>query len=81
MIQGMETAKSNGEFEIISKKLNMWNNPWDLVKLGDVVQINPSRTLRKTKEAFHLAMRDIEVHRREISSHSYKEFSGSGTRF
>ena len=78
----METAKSNGEFETISKKLNMWNNPWDLVKLGDVIQINPSRTLRKTtKEAFHLAMRDVEVYRREITSHSYKVFKGSGARF
>ena len=81
VIQETETAKSNGEFETISPKLSMWNDRWNLVKLGDVVKINPQRKLAKKKQAFHVAMRDIEVHRREISSHSYKEFSGSGTRF
>ena len=81
MIQETETANSNGEFETISLKLSMWNDHWNLVKLGDVVKINPQRKLAKKKQAFHVAMRDIEVHRREISSHSYKEFNGSATRF
>ncbi|MYG06629.1 restriction endonuclease subunit S, partial [Candidatus Poribacteria bacterium] len=30
---------------------------------------------------FHLAMRDVEVYRRKITSHSSKEFRGSGARF
>ena len=59
----------------------MKNKRWNLVKLGDVVTINPQRKLTKTKEAFHVAMRDIEVFTREITSHSYKKFNGSGTRF
>ena len=81
MIQETETAKSNGEFETISKKLSMWNDRWNLVKLGDVVKINPQRKLAKKKQAFHVAMRDVEVYRREITAHSYKEFRGSGARF
>ena len=59
----------------------MRNDCWNLVRLGDVVKINPQRTLSRTKEAFHVAMRDIEVFRREITSHSCKEFRGSGARF
>jgi len=51
------------------------------VKLGDVVQINPRRTLPKKEKAFHLAMRDVEVYRQKITSHSSKEFRGSGARF
>ena len=81
VIQETETAKSNGEFETISKKLSMWNDRWNLVKLGDVVKINPQRKLAKKKQAFHLAMRDVEVYKREITSHSYKVFKGSGARF
>ncbi len=67
----METHESRG----------IRKNSSNLVKLEDVVQINPQRTLNKTNEAFHLAMRDVEVYRRKITSHSYKEFRGSGARF
>lgn len=63
------------------KNTSIKNNLWNLVKLGNVIQINPRRTLSKTKKAFHLAMRDVEVFRREITSHSYKVFKGSGARF
>lgn len=81
VIQGPEVVTANKEPGTTPKNLTTKNNRWDIVKLGDVVQINPKRTLRKTKEAFHLAMRDVEVYRREITSHSYKEFRGSGARF
>ena len=81
MIQRTETAKPNRESDVISEDSSIQNNLWNLVKLGDVVKINPQRKLAKAKQAFHIAMRDIEVHRREIGSYSYKEFSGSGTRF
>ena len=60
---------------------NIGNNLWNLVKLGNAIQINPRRTLPRKEKAFHLAMRDVEVFRRKIASHSYKEFRGSGTRF
>ena len=81
VIQGSETIIENEESETIPKNVTTKNNRWDVVKLGDVVQINPQRMLQKTKEAFHLAMRDVEVYRREITSHSSKEFRGSGARF
>ena len=81
VIQGAESVNLNNGSEAISGNSSIQNNLWNLVKLGDVVQINPQRTLRKAKEAFHLAMRDVEVYRREITSHSYKEFRGSGARF
>ena len=63
------------------RSLNMGNNLWNLVTLGNVVQINPRRTLPRKEKAFHVAMQDIEVYRREIASHSHKEFHGSGARF
>ena len=81
VIQGSENATANEESGTIPKNSTLKNNRWDVVKLGDVVQINPRRTLHKKEKAFHLAMRDVEVYRREITSHSYKEFRGSGARF
>ena len=81
VIQDSEDVTANEESGTLPKNSTRKNNRWDVVKLGDVVQINPQRKLTKTKEAFHVAMRDIEVFTREITSHSYKKFSGSGTRF
>lgn len=81
VIQGSEVVTANEESGIIPKNSTTKNNRWDVVKLGDVVQINPSRKLHRKENAFHVAMRDIEGFRREITSHSYKEFRGSGPRF
>ena len=77
----IQSAKPVKESQITAKNLDVGNNPWDPVKLGDVVQINPRRVLRRTEKAFHVAMRDVEVFTREITSYSYKEFNGSGMRF
>ena len=81
VIQGSEAVKTNEEFGTIPKNSRIKNNRWDVVKLGDVVKINPRRILPKKEKAFHLAMKDVEVYRREITSHSTKEFRGSGARF
>ena len=81
IIQGAEPVKANEESVTTLKNSSTKNKRWNPVKLGDVVTINPQRKLTKTKEAFHVAMRDIEVFTREITSHSYKKFNGSGTRF
>ena len=81
VIQEAEPVKANEESVTTLKNSGRKNKRWNLAKLGDVVTINPQRKLTKTKEAFHVAMRDIEVFRREIASHSSKEFHGSGTRF
>ena len=81
VIQESETVTANEEPGTIPKNSTQKNNRWDVVKLGDVVQINPRRTLPKKEKAFHLAMQDVEVYRRKITSHSSKEFRGSGARF
>ncbi|MCY3722120.1 MAG: restriction endonuclease subunit S [Candidatus Poribacteria bacterium] len=81
VIQVAETVKANEDSVTTLKNSSRKNKRWNLVKLGDVVTINPQRKLTKTKEAFHVAMRDIEVFTREITSHSFKEFRGSGARF
>ncbi|RKU22471.1 restriction endonuclease subunit S [Candidatus Poribacteria bacterium] len=81
VIQGPETVTANEESGTIPKNSATKNNRWDVVKLGDVVQINPRRTLPKKETAFHLAMQDVEGYRREITAHSSKEFRGSGARF
>lgn len=81
VIQGSEAVTTNEESGTIPKNSTTKNNRWDVVKLGDVVQINPRRTLPKKEKAFHLAMKDVEVYKREIISHSSKEFRGSGARF
>lgn len=81
VIQEAKPVNVNEESVVTSKNSSIKKKRWNLVKLGDVVKINPQRKLKKTKQAFHVAMRDVEVYRREINSHSYKEFSGSGTRF
>ncbi len=81
VIQNPGSVEANREFGSIPKRLNVESNCWDLAKLGDVIQINPQRMLNRTKETFHVAMRDIEVFTRSITSHAYKKFSGSGARF
>ena len=81
VIQGAEPVKANEESVTTPNDSSKKNNLWNLVKLGSVVQINPRRTLSRKEEAFHLAMKDVEVYRREITSHSSKEFRGSGARF
>jgi type I restriction enzyme S subunit len=81
VIQKAEPVKERAKSAGICASWGMGNNHWKLVKLGNVVQINPRRTLRRTEVAFHVSMQDIEVFRREITSHSFKEFSGSAARF
>lgn len=81
VIQNAESVKVDEESGTDSKNLDVGNGCWDKVKFGDVVQINPRRVLRKTENAFHVPMRDIETFTRKITSHSYKEFNGSGVRF
>ena len=81
VIQGTKLVETNEESGIILKNSGVKHNRWNLVKLGDVVKINPRRKLTRTREAVHVAMRDIEGHKRETTSHSYKKFSGSGARF
>ena len=77
----MEPVEDSGKSNGICESADIRNNCWSRVKLGDVVQINPPRTLRRTEEAFHVTMRDVEVFTREITSRSCKEFRGSGARF
>ena len=81
MIQRMEPVEDSGKSNGICESADIRNNCWSRVKLGNVVQINPPRTLRRTEEAFHVTMRDVEVFTREITSRSRKEFRGSGARF
>ena len=81
VIQGTKLVETNEESGTILKNSGVKHNRWNLVKLGDVVKINPRRKLTRTREAVHVAMRDIEGHKRETTSHSYKKFSGSGARF
>ena len=77
----MEPVEDSGKSNGICESADIRNNCWSRVKLGDVVQINPPRTLRRTEEAFHVTMRDVEVFTRKITSRSCKEFRGSGARF
>lgn len=81
VIQNAEPIKVDEKSGTTPKSLDIVNDCWDKVKFGDVVQINPRRVLRKTENAFHVPMRDIETFTRKITSHSYKEFNGSGVRF
>ena len=81
VIQEAEPVKESGQSGGIYGSWVLGKNRWNLVKLGNVIQINPPRTLRRTEVAFHVSMQDIEVFRREITSHSCKEFSGSAARF
>ena len=50
VIQGSEDVTANEESEIIPKNSTTKNNRCDVVKLGDVVQMNPRRTLPKKKK-------------------------------
>ena len=81
VIQDGKLDKETAESEYSCQSWNQENNGWDLVRLGNVVSINPRRTLHRGKTTIHVSMKDIEAFRREIASHSFKEFNGSATRF
>ena len=81
VIQDGKLDKETAESDYSYQSWNQENNDWYLVKLGNVVSINPRRTLHRGQTALHVSMKDIEAFRREIASHSFKEFNGSATRF
>ena len=81
VIQNGKLDKETAESDYSYQSWNQENNDWYLVKLGNVVSINPRRTLHRGQTALHVSMKDIEAFRREIASHSFKEFNGSATRF
>ena len=81
MIQDGKLEKETAKSEYSCQSWNQGNNGWELVKLGNVVNINPRRRLHRGKTALHVSMKDIEAFRREIASHSFREFNGSATRF
>ncbi len=81
VIQEQKLGKKTAESKYSRQSWTQENNSWELVRLGNVVSINPRRTLHRGKTAPHVSMKDIEAFRREIASHSFKEFNGSATRF
>ena len=81
VIQEQKLGKKTAESKYSRQSWTQENNSWELVRLGNVVSINPRRTLQRGKTAPHVSMKDIEAFRREIASHSFKEFNGSATRF
>ena len=81
VIQDGKFDKETAESESRCQSWNQENFGWGLVKMGSVVSINPRRALQRGKTTVHVSMKDIEAFRREIASHSFKEFNGSATRF
>ena len=54
---------------------------WRQVTLGQVVEINPKRTLKRGDGAPFVAMADVLEHQRELPEVGVREFKGGGSRF
>ena len=54
---------------------------WRETTLGDVVELNPKRSLKRGEDAPFVAMADVQEHQRQLPKLSTREFKGSGSRF
>ena len=59
----------------------MTDNGWRQVTLGDVVEINPKRSLKRGDEAPFVAMADVLEHQRQLAEVGARAFKGGGSRF
>ncbi|MDY6823971.1 MAG: restriction endonuclease subunit S [Thermodesulfobacteriota bacterium] len=54
---------------------------WQTSKLGDVIAINPSRSLAKGSDSVYISMQQVETAKRFINEIDHRAFKGSGARF
>ena len=54
---------------------------WRETTLGDVIEVNPLRSLTRGAEAPFVAMADVNEHQRSLPALATREFKGSGSRF
>ena len=57
------------------------SGPWPVIRLGEVVHVNPPRPLKRGTNAPFVAMGDLIEHSRLLPSLTTREFKGSGSRF
>ena len=69
----------DGDCEVLQERSVFGN--WRDTVLGDVVDINPKRALKRGDESPFVAMADVQEHRRQLPKISTREFKGSGSRF
>lgn len=54
---------------------------WKRAKLGDVIEVNPSRPLSRGDVSIYISMHQVEATNRKISEIDKRNFKGSGSRF
>lgn len=54
---------------------------WLWVPLADLIEVNPSRTLKKGVVYPYVAMEDVSIEFPNLKSHSFRSWDGSGSRF
>lgn len=54
---------------------------WRIVRLGNVAEINPTRTIKRGATSAYVAMENLPIDRRTITEWNRRPFSGSGSRF
>ena len=54
---------------------------WRKTTFGEVVEINPKRSLKRGRKAPFVAMADVLEHQRQLPGLGTREFKGSGSRF
>jgi len=59
----------------------MTEENWRQVTLGEVVEINPKRSIERGDEAPFVAMADVLEHQRQLLEAGAREFKGGGSRF
>lgn len=56
-------------------------NEWKRCELGDVISINPVRSLSKGADSVYISMQQVETENRSINEIAHRPFQGSGSRF
>lgn len=69
-----------GENRIVSQQTAKLAN-WRTVRLGEMIDLNPIRTLDRGKKAPFAAMADVLEHQRQLQALDTREYHGAGSRF
>jgi len=70
----------DGQTEFEDSELGEIPKNWEVLNMPELIEINPSRNLKKGSVSPYLGMTDIPINSSRISEFSYREFN-SGTKF
>lgn len=63
------------------READLASEKWPMVRLDEVIEVNPKRTLSSGTEAPFISMADVKEHCRSLATKQTRHYKGSGSRF